>query len=56
MTIEDDSRTFNTERSAALELAYLLDVAETIVNSALRRWESRGAHHRTNFTARADTR
>ena len=56
VTIEDDSRTFNTERIAALELAYMLDVAETIVNSALRREESRGAHQRTDFPARDDKR
>ena len=56
VTIEDDSRTFNTERISALELAYMLDVAETIVNSALRREESRGAHQRTDFPARDDKR
>jgi len=56
VTIEDDSRTFNTERIAALELAYMLDVAETIVHSALRREESRGAHQRTDFPKRDDKR
>jgi fumarate reductase flavoprotein subunit len=54
VTIEDQSRTFNTERLAALELSFMLDVAETIVNSALRREESRGAHQRTDFPARND--
>ena len=56
VTIEDDSRTFNTERIAALELSYMLDVAETIVNSALSREESRGAHQRTDFPKRDDKR
>jgi succinate dehydrogenase flavoprotein subunit len=54
--LEDESLTFNTERIAAVELSFMLDVAEAIVNSALRRTESRGAHQRTDFTARDDQR
>jgi fumarate reductase flavoprotein subunit len=54
--IDDHSRTFNTELVAALELSHLLDVAETIVTSAGRREESRGAHQRTDFAARDDER
>ncbi|HEY7311418.1 MAG TPA: fumarate reductase (quinol) flavoprotein subunit [Gemmataceae bacterium] len=54
VALQDHSRTFNTELTAALELSYMLDVAETIVQSALRREESRGAHQRTDFTARDD--
>jgi len=54
--LEDESRTFNTERIAAVELSFMLDVAEAIVNSALRRTESRGAHQRTDFPARDDQR
>jgi fumarate reductase flavoprotein subunit len=56
LSIEDHSRTFNTERVAALELAFMLDVAEAIVQSALSREESRGAHQRTDFPARDDRR
>ncbi len=56
VSIEDHSRTFNTERLAALELTFMLDVAEAIVQSALRREESRGAHQRTDFPARDDRR
>jgi fumarate reductase flavoprotein subunit len=56
VAIEDHSRTFNTELEAVLEMAYMLDVAETIVQSALRREESRGAHQRTDFPARDDQR
>ena len=56
ISIEDRSRTFNTERVAALELAFMLDVAEVIVNAALRREESRGAHQRTDFPNRDDQR
>src|ERR671919_870571 len=52
----DHSRTFNTELIAALELSFMLDVAETIVHSGLRREESRGAHQRTDFPARDDQR
>jgi fumarate reductase flavoprotein subunit len=54
--IEDDSRTFNTELVAALELSFLLDVAESIVHCAQRREESRGAHQRTDFPTRDDQR
>ena len=56
VAIEDQSKTFNTERVSALELANMLDVAETIVMSALRREESRGAHQRTDFPKRDDER
>jgi fumarate reductase flavoprotein subunit len=56
VALQDHSRTFNTELVAALELSYMLDVAETMVQSALRREESRGAHQRTDFPARDDRR
>jgi fumarate reductase flavoprotein subunit len=54
VALQDHSRTFNTELTAALELSFMLDVAETIVQSALRREESRGAHQRTDFPGRDD--
>src|ERR671910_3808710 len=47
--VEDHSTTFNTERTAGLELSFMLDVAQSIVACALRREESRGAHQRTDF-------
>jgi fumarate reductase flavoprotein subunit len=56
LALDDDSRTFNTERVAALEFSFMLDVAEAIVTSALGRQESRGAHQRTDFPARDDQR
>jgi fumarate reductase flavoprotein subunit len=56
LAVEDRSRTFNTGTPAALELSFMLDVADAIVNSALRREESRGAHQRTDFPARDDQR
>ena len=56
VAIEDDSHTFNTERVSVLELGFMLDVADTIVASAVKREESRGAHQRTDFPARDDVR
>src|SRR5207245_2347121 len=56
VALQDHSRTFNTELEAALELAFMLDVAEAIVHSALHRAESRGAHQRTDFPKRDDER
>ena len=52
--IEDRDSTFNTEVMNALELDFMLDVAETIANSALKRKESRGSHTRTDFPKRDD--
>jgi fumarate reductase flavoprotein subunit len=52
----DQTSAFNTELVAALELANMLDIAETILHSAVQREESRGAHQRTDFTTRDDTR
>ena len=54
IAIQDHSRTFNTELISALELAYMLDVAESIIQCASNRTESRGAHQRTDFPARDD--
>ncbi|MGH7383006.1 MAG: fumarate reductase (quinol) flavoprotein subunit [Candidatus Methylomirabilales bacterium] len=55
VSLEDRSYTFNTELIAALELSYMLDVAEAIVHSALQRRESRGSHQRTDYPKRDDT-
>jgi fumarate reductase flavoprotein subunit len=54
VSIHDRSQTFNTELVAAQEMEFMLDVAESIVQSALRREESRGAHQRTDYPARDD--
>lgn len=56
VTLDDNSQTFNTERIAAIELSFMLDVAEAIVGAAFAREESRGAHQRTDFPARDDDR
>jgi fumarate reductase flavoprotein subunit len=54
--IEDSSRTFNTELTAAMELDFMLEVSETIAYSALAREESRGAHARRDFPDRDDAK
>ncbi|MCI0392217.1 MAG: fumarate reductase (quinol) flavoprotein subunit [Acidobacteria bacterium] len=54
IAITDHSHTFNTELTAAFELAYMLDVAEAIIACALNRKESRGSHQRTDFPKRDD--
>jgi fumarate reductase flavoprotein subunit len=56
LTLDDRSYTFNTELTGALELSYMLDVAETIVHAALERRESRGSHQRTDYPQRDDER
>ena len=52
--LDDSSYTFNTELTSALELSFMLDVAETIVASAYARRESRGSHQRTDHPQRDD--
>jgi len=52
--VEDKSDVFNTELIAALELDFMLDVAEAMAHSALNRRESRGSHYRTDFPKRDD--
>ncbi|HWT82435.1 MAG TPA: succinate dehydrogenase/fumarate reductase flavoprotein subunit, partial [Candidatus Methylomirabilis sp.] len=54
VSLDDRSYTFNTELTSALELSYMLDVAEAIVQSALQRRESRGSHQRTDYPQRDD--
>ena len=52
--LDDRSRAFNTEWLTALELGFMLEVAEAMAHSALERRESRGAHMRLDFEARDD--
>lgn len=52
--LDDRSYTFNTELTAALELSFMLDVAEAIVQSAHGRRESRGSHQRKDHPQRDD--
>jgi fumarate reductase flavoprotein subunit len=53
--IDDHSKVWNTEWLLAIELGYLLDVAQAIVYSAIHRKESRGSHQRLDgFEQRDD--
>jgi len=53
--VGDKSSVWNTEWLLAIELGYLLDVAQAIAYSALNRKESRGAHQRLDgFDQRDD--
>jgi len=56
LTLDDRSLEFNTDLVAALELDFMLDVAQAVAQSALARTESRGSHQRTDFPKRDDTR
>ena len=52
--VQDKGKVFNTALLFALELAFMLDCAETICLGALARKESRGAHFRTDMPERDD--
>jgi fumarate reductase flavoprotein subunit len=55
LKIDDHSKAWNTEWLLAIELGYLLDVAQAIVYSAINRRESRGSHQRLDgFEQRDD--
>jgi fumarate reductase flavoprotein subunit len=54
--LDDHSLSFNTELIAALELEFMIDVAEALVQAALARKESRGSHQRIDFPERDDER
>lgn len=55
--LDDRGRAFNTEWLSAIELGFMLEVAEAMAHSALHRQESRGAHVRLDeFSARDDAR
>jgi succinate dehydrogenase / fumarate reductase flavoprotein subunit len=52
--IDDRGSVFNQDVISAIELGYMLDVAEAIVVAAQERKESRGAQFRTDFPERND--
>jgi succinate dehydrogenase / fumarate reductase flavoprotein subunit len=54
ISLDDKGNVFNTDLTGALELGFLLDVAETTLAGALQREESRGAHTRVDFPDRDD--
>ena len=52
--VQDASRSYNTDLHEAVELGFLLDLAEALVASARARTESRGGHFREDFPKRDD--
>jgi succinate dehydrogenase/fumarate reductase flavoprotein subunit len=52
--VSSEGRRFNLEVLEELELGNLLDLAQVMVESALFREESRGAHYREDFPERDD--
>jgi len=54
LSIQDNSKVFNTARTEALELQNLIEVALATIASAKNREESRGAHSRADFPKRDD--
>ena len=54
LSLDDHTLSFNTELTTALELGFMLDVAQAITHSALKRTESRGSHQRLDHASRDD--
>jgi len=52
--IKDKSKLFNTELQEAIELGHMIDYSAFIVESAIARNESRGAHYREDYESRDD--
>ncbi|MGH3431846.1 MAG: FAD-binding protein, partial [Thermocrispum sp.] len=55
VAVQDKGQRFNTDLLEAVELGFLLDLAECLVNAALARKESRGGHAREDYPNRDDT-
>ncbi|MFC5380193.1 succinate dehydrogenase flavoprotein subunit [Aquipuribacter nitratireducens] len=53
--VTDKGRRFNTDLLEAVELGFLLELAEVLVVSARNRNESRGGHFREDYPTRDDT-
>ncbi len=54
VSIHDKGHRFNTDLLEAIELGFLLDLAEVVVYSARNRKESRGGHMRDDYPKRDD--
>ena len=54
ISVQDKGQRFNTDLLEAIELGFLLDLAEVLVVTARERRESRGGHYREDFEARND--
>jgi len=53
-TVQDKGKVFNTDLMEAVEVGFLLDCADALVEAALARDESRGGHHREDHPLRDD--
>ncbi|WP_193509070.1 succinate dehydrogenase flavoprotein subunit [Cryobacterium sp. BB736] len=54
VSVQDKGKRFNTDLLEAIELGFLLDLAEVVVFSARNRKESRGGHMRDDYPDRDD--
>jgi succinate dehydrogenase / fumarate reductase flavoprotein subunit len=54
IAVQDKGKRFNTDLLEAIELGFLLDLAEVVVFSARNRKESRGGHMRDDYPKRDD--
>ena len=54
VSVQDKGARFNTDLLEAVELGFLLDLAEVVVAGALKRRESRGGHFREDYPDRDD--
>ncbi len=54
VAIQDKGARYNTDLLEAIELGFLLDLAELVVIGALERKESRGGHAREDYPTRDD--
>ena len=54
ISIQDKGERFNTDLLEAIELGFLLDLAEVLAYTALERRESRGGHFREDYETRND--
>ncbi|TCO65531.1 succinate dehydrogenase flavoprotein subunit [Actinocrispum wychmicini] len=55
ITVQDKGKRYNTDLLEAIELGFLLELAEVLVVGALNRKESRGGHAREDYPNRDDT-
>jgi succinate dehydrogenase / fumarate reductase, flavoprotein subunit len=54
VSVSDKGRRYNSDLLEAVELGFLLDLAEVLVTGALARTESRGGHAREDYPTRDD--